>query len=57
MTGGVLNAAMPIGIDFARKLKSLGLTRFERLVEAHHTRVVTIDDFRRSLEMAGYNGF
>lgn len=56
-TGSGLNKAMPITIEFARKLKSLGLTSFERIVEAHHSRIVTIDAFRKSLAMASYTGF
>jgi glyoxylase-like metal-dependent hydrolase (beta-lactamase superfamily II) len=57
MTGAGLNKAMPITIEFAKKLKSLGLTNFERIVEAHHSRIVTIDAFRTSLAMANYTDF
>ncbi len=57
MTGGGINKAMPIGIEFANKLKSLGLGGFEQMVEAHHPRIITIDDFRKSLKMAGYSDF
>jgi hypothetical protein len=32
-TGSSLNKAMPITIEFAKKLESLGLTNFERIVE------------------------
>jgi hypothetical protein len=48
---------MPIGIDFARKLKSLGIDDFKALLEAHNSRVVTIDEFRRALALSGYRGY
>jgi glyoxylase-like metal-dependent hydrolase (beta-lactamase superfamily II) len=56
-TGSGLNKAMPITIEFAKKLKSLGLTNFERIVDSHHSRIVTIDAFRASLAMANYTDF
>jgi hypothetical protein len=48
---------MPIGIEFARRLQANGLTGFELLVDAHHDRVLSIADFRRSLELAGFRDF
>jgi glyoxylase-like metal-dependent hydrolase (beta-lactamase superfamily II) len=56
-TGSGLNKAQPITIEFIKKLKSLGLTEFKWIVEAHHTRIVTIDDLRKSLAMANYTDF
>jgi glyoxylase-like metal-dependent hydrolase (beta-lactamase superfamily II) len=57
MTGDPVRAAMPIGIEFARRLQANGLTGFELLVDAHHDRVLSIADFRRSLELAGFRDF
>jgi hypothetical protein len=56
-TGGGVNAAMPIGIDFARKLKTLGIHDFEALLEAHNSRIVTIEEFRRALASSGYRDY
>lgn len=56
-TGGGINQAMPIGVEFAKKLKELKITDFTQIVESHHDRVITIEDFRKSLQMAGYNDF
>jgi glyoxylase-like metal-dependent hydrolase (beta-lactamase superfamily II) len=53
-TGGGLNPAMPIGIEFAKKLKALGIDKFQTLLEAHHSRPVTFDEFRRALALGGY---
>lgn len=57
MTGGGVNPAMPIGIDFAKKLKSLGITEFKSLIEAHHPRIVTMEEFRRALALSGYRDY
>lgn len=57
MTGGGVNPAMPIGIDFAKKLKSLGITEFKSLLEAHHTRIVTMEEFRRALALSDYRDY
>lgn len=56
-TGGGVNPAMPIGIDFAKKLKSLGIDDFTALLEAHNSRVATVDEFRRALALSGYRGY
>lgn len=56
-TGGGVNPAMPIGIDFARKLKALGIDDFEALLEAHNSRIVTVDEFRRALALSGYRDY
>ena len=56
-TGGGVNPAMPIGIDFAKKLKSLDIDDFNALLEAHNSRVVTVDEFRRALALSGYRGY
>jgi hypothetical protein len=53
-TGGGINPAMPIGIEFANKLKALGIHKFQTLLEAHNSRLVTFDEFRRALALAGY---
>jgi glyoxylase-like metal-dependent hydrolase (beta-lactamase superfamily II) len=56
-TGGGVNPAMPIGIDFAEKLKSLNIDGFTALLEGHHSRVVTIEEFRRALALSGYHDY
>jgi len=56
-TGGGLNKAMPIGIQFAKKLRQLGITDFKQLVESHHSRTITLDEFKASLAKAGYDEF
>jgi glyoxylase-like metal-dependent hydrolase (beta-lactamase superfamily II) len=57
MTGGGINKAMPIGIEFAKKLKELGIKGFKQLVDAHHSRVVTLEEFKEGLRKAGYTDF
>lgn len=56
-TGGGVNPAMPIGIDFARKLKALGIDRFQALLEGHNTRIVTVEEFRRALALSGFHDY
>ncbi len=56
-TGGGLNKALPVGIDFANKLKALGITDFSQMVESHHTRSISADEFRQSLKKAGYEEY
>lgn len=56
-TGGGINPAMPIGIDFAKKLKALGIKDFKALLEAHNSRIVTIDEFRRALALSNYRDY
>lgn len=56
-TGGGVNPAMPIGIDFARKLKALGIDDFKALLEAHNSRIVTMEEFRRALALSGFRGY
>ncbi len=56
MTGGIV-AARPIAIDFAQKLKALGITDFDKMIEAHHSRAITSADFRRALALIGYTGY
>lgn len=56
-TGGGLNPAMPIGIDFARKLTSLGITDFRMMLEAHNSRIVSSEEFRHALAQSGYRGY
>jgi glyoxylase-like metal-dependent hydrolase (beta-lactamase superfamily II) len=57
MTGGGINKAMPIGVEFAKKLKELKINDFTLVVESHHDRVITREDFVKSLQMAGYYDF
>ncbi|SDU56539.1 MBL fold metallo-hydrolase [Jiangella alkaliphila] len=56
-TGGGLNPAMPITVDFAEKLAALGITTFTALLEAHHGRVVSVEEFRQALALADYRGY
>jgi glyoxylase-like metal-dependent hydrolase (beta-lactamase superfamily II) len=56
-TGGGMNAAMPIGVAFAEKLRSLGIADFDLLLESHHSRVITIKEFRSALALSGYHGY
>lgn len=56
-TGGGINKAMPIGVEFAKTLKKLKITDFTQIVESHHDRVITREDFVKSLQMAGYDDF
>lgn len=56
-TGGGVNPAMPIGIDFAKKLEVLGIEDFDALLEAHNSRIVTSKEFRRALALAGYRAY
>jgi hypothetical protein len=52
-----VNPAMPIGIEFAKKLESLGIGDFKALLEGHNSRIVTIDEFRRALALSGYTAY
>lgn len=56
-TGGGVQPAMPISIDFAKKLKVLGINDFKMLVEGHHARVVTSEEFRRALALSDFRGY
>ncbi|SEG89516.1 Glyoxylase, beta-lactamase superfamily II [Nonomuraea solani] len=56
-TGRGVNPAMPIGIDFARKLKSLGIDDFTALLEGHNSRIVTSAEFRRALALSDYHNY
>lgn len=56
-TGGGVHPAMPIGIDFAKKLKALGINDFRMLLEAHHARVVTSEEFRRALALSDFRDY
>jgi flavorubredoxin len=56
-TGKELNAAMPITIEFSQKLKALGITDFEQIIDAHHSRVATREEFKATLQKAGVEGF
>ncbi|MGH7454373.1 MAG: hypothetical protein ACRENG_23670, partial [bacterium] len=56
-TGNEVNAAMPITIEFAKKLKELGITDFDQIIDAHHSRVATRKEFKATLQKAGYEEF
>lgn len=56
-TGGGVNPAMPIAVDFAGRLKELGIETFTALIEAHHSRVVTIEEFRQALALSGHHDY
>ncbi len=56
-TGGGVNPAMSIGIDFAKKLKALGIGDFEALLEARNSRIVAMEEFRRALALSGFRGY
>lgn len=56
-TGKEVNAAMPITIEFAEKLKTLGINDFEQIIDAHHSRVATREEFKATLLKAGYEEF
>ncbi|MBL8521086.1 MAG: MBL fold metallo-hydrolase, partial [Betaproteobacteria bacterium] len=53
--GPEVNAAMPITVAFARRLVSLGITDLASIVESHHDRVISVEEFRASLRMAGHD--
>lgn len=53
-TGNHLNEAMPITIEFAKKLKDLGLTNFDFIIDPHFPKVSTKKDFTETLRKAGY---
>ncbi|MGH7597057.1 MAG: hypothetical protein ACREOI_11940 [bacterium] len=56
-TGKEVNTAMPITIEFAKKLKALGITDFDQIIDAHHSRVATREEFQATLQKAGYEEF
>jgi len=56
-TGNEVNAAMPITIEFAKKLKVLGISKFDQIIDAHHSRIATIEEFRTTLRKGGYEEF
>ncbi len=56
-TGNEVNTAMPITIEFAKKLKELRIDSFEQIIDAHHSRIATIEEFRTTLRKGGYEEF
>ncbi len=54
-TGNEVNAAMPITIEFAQKLKALGINEFEQIIDAHHSRVAPAEEFKETLRKGGYD--
>jgi glyoxylase-like metal-dependent hydrolase (beta-lactamase superfamily II) len=56
-TGNHLNTAMPITIEFAKKLMQLKLTDFETIIDPHYTRIATKEDFIETLRKGGFNDF
>lgn len=57
MTGNQLNTAMPITIEFAKKLKELKLADFEIIIDSHNSKTPSRRDFQETLRKAGYNDF
>lgn len=55
--GSGINRAMPISIEFAKRLKEMKIDDFKQMVESHHDRTISREEFRESLQMAGYNNF
>ena len=56
-TGVEVNTAMPITIAFAEKLKELGINDLVKIVDAHHSRIATSDEFKETLRRRGYGTF
>lgn len=56
-TGNKINKAMPLAIEFAKKLKQLGIADFKYIIDAHNSRLISRDHFAESLRLAGYNDF
>ncbi len=56
-TGKEVNTAMPITIEFAKKLKELGINDFEQIIDSHHSLVATREEFQATLRKAGYKEF
>ena len=56
-TGAEINTAMPITIAFAEKLKELGINDPAQIIDAHHSRVATGEEFRETLRRGGYEKF
>jgi len=56
-TGNEVNAAMPITVEFAKQLKTLGINDFEQVIDAHHSRIATREEFLATLKKAGYKEF
>jgi glyoxylase-like metal-dependent hydrolase (beta-lactamase superfamily II) len=56
-TGDHLNEAMPITIEFAKKLKELRLTDFDLIIDPHFPRLSTKKDFVETLRKSGYVDF
>jgi hypothetical protein len=54
-TGNGINKAMPITIEFAKKLKALKIDDFQYIIDAHNSRLITRAQFSESLRMAGYD--
>jgi glyoxylase-like metal-dependent hydrolase (beta-lactamase superfamily II) len=48
-TGKAVNKATPIAREFAATLQALGIVAIDQAVDAHHSRVIAGDDFRRAL--------
>jgi len=50
-----MNTAMPIA--FAEKLKALGINDLAQIVDAHHSRIATIGEFKETLRKGGDEEF
>jgi glyoxylase-like metal-dependent hydrolase (beta-lactamase superfamily II) len=53
-TGNGINKAMPVTIEFAKKLKELKIDDFKYIIDGHNSRLITKEQFARSLELGGY---
>jgi glyoxylase-like metal-dependent hydrolase (beta-lactamase superfamily II) len=53
-TGNGINKAIPLTIEFAKKLKALKIDDFEYILDSHNSRLITRAQFAESLKMAGY---
>jgi glyoxylase-like metal-dependent hydrolase (beta-lactamase superfamily II) len=54
-TGNGINKAMPVAIEFAKKLKMLKIDDFNYIIDAHNSRLVTRQQFVESLKLGGYD--
>jgi len=53
-TGNGINKAMPLTIEFAKKLKDLKIDDYKYIIDGHNSRLITREQFAESLNLAGY---
>ncbi len=53
-TGNGINKAMPVTIEFAKKLKALRIDDFNFIIDGHNSRLITKEQFVESLRLGGY---